>query len=151
VPDLAERIGRAARVPDEQWADRQAAFLAQARLHGGYFLKQGVERQDPLLTASAALHLATSAARALLALNRVLYGGPKYLRSAVARLERKPVGIDEALIAVVLSPSIAAGQHVLDLLDEVVDRPIDGDEALSRFILDNELAWRYRTSPPEYA
>jgi hypothetical protein len=151
VPDLAERIGRAARVPESQWATREAAFLAQARLHGGYFLKQGVERQDPILTASAAVHLATAAARALLALNHVLYAGPKYLGGAVAGLERKPAGIDEALLAVIRSPSVEAGQHVLDLLDQVVERPIDGDEALSRFILDNELAWRYRTQPPEYA
>jgi hypothetical protein len=151
VPDLAERVVRAATVPEDQWAARQVSFLAQARLHGGYFLKQGVERADPILTANAALHLATSAARALLALNHVLHAGPKYLTRALEGLQRKPAGIDEALVALVQRPSIEAGQHVLDLLDRVVDRPIEGDEALSRFVLDNELAWRYRTLPPEYA
>jgi hypothetical protein len=25
------------------------------------------------------------------------------------------------------------------------------EETLSRFVLDNELAWRYRTAPPEYS
>ncbi len=151
VHDLAERIERVATVPDAQWTERQAAFLAQARLHGEYFPKQAVERDDPLLTAHAAVHLATAAARALLALNRVRFSGPKYLRATVAGLERKPAGIDEALVALVQRPSIEAGQGVLDLLDEVVDRRIDGDEALSRFILDNELAWRTRVPPPEYA
>ena len=151
VPDLEERIARIAAVPAAQWLDRQAAFLAQARLHGGYFLRQAVERGDPLLAASAAVHLATSSARALLALNHVLYAGPKYLRAAVAALERKPAGFDDALLAVVQRASIEAGDHLLGLLEGAADWPLDADESLSRFVLDNELAWRTRVPPPEYA
>jgi len=150
VPDLDERIARVAEIPEASWRDAMAAHVAQARLHGGYFLVQGVERGDPLLTAHAAVHLATSAARALLALNRVPFAGPKYLASRLARLADKPAGFDAAVTDLVTRPTIEAGARVLTLLEGAAQWPLDEDATLSQFILDNELAWRYRTPPPEY-
>jgi predicted nucleotidyltransferase len=151
VGDLAERIARVAAVPDDEWDRRAGSFVAQARLHGGYFLKQGIERADPLLTANAAVHLALAVGRALLAHNRVLFQGPKYLGAAVAALAEKPPGIEDALVGVVLQPSIESGAALLDLLEGFREWPMPRDETLSAFILDNELAWRYRTKPPEYS
>jgi predicted nucleotidyltransferase len=150
MPDLEARIARIAAVPDEQWEARMASHLAQARLHGGYFLVQGIEHDDPLLTAHAAVHLATSASRALLALNRVRFAGPKYLATAVAALEVKPAGFDEALVELVARPSVAAGAELLGMLEGAASWPLDDDSTLSTFVLDNELAWRYRVPPPEY-
>jgi predicted nucleotidyltransferase len=150
VDDLHERLERATRVPEEQWRARMGSHIAQARLHGGYFLPQGVEHGDPMLIAHAAVHLATSASRALLALNRVLFSGPKYLAAKVAGLEEKPEGIEAALTELVTRPTADAGAAVLELLEGAADWPIDADSTLSTFILDNELAWRYRTPPPEY-
>jgi predicted nucleotidyltransferase len=150
VPDLGERLARAAEVPEDQWRSRMASHIAQARLHGGYFLRNGVEHGDPLLTAHAAVHLATSSCRALLALNRVLFAGPKYLGSAVAGLADKPDGFDEAVAELVQRPTIEAGAVVLDLLENAAVWPLDSDGTLSTFILDNELAWRYQVPPPEY-
>jgi predicted nucleotidyltransferase len=151
VPDLGERLSRVAVVPDEEWERRAASFVAQARLHGGYFLKQGIERGDPLLAANAAVHLALAVGRALLAHNRVLFQGPKYLGAAVAALPAKPQGVDEALAAVVRQPSVEAGAALLDLLEGFREWPLPRERTLSTFVLDNELAWRYRTKPPEYS
>jgi predicted nucleotidyltransferase len=148
---LAALVARVAEVPESQWVEREAAFVAQARLHGGYFLVQGVERGDPLLAAHAAVHLATSAARALLALNRVRFAGPKYLAAAVRALPRKPDGFDDALLEVVQRPSVDAGRRVLDLLEGAAEWPLPREASLSRFVLDNELAWRTRVPPPEYS
>jgi hypothetical protein len=39
---------------------------------------------------------------------------------------------------------------VLDLLENAADWPLSKDQTLSTFVLENELAWRYRQSPPEY-
>jgi len=150
VPDLQDRIARVAEIPDGRWLEAMASHVAQARLHGGYFLVQGIERDDPMLTAHAAIHLATSASRAMLALNRVPFAGPKYLLSTVADLADKPEGFDEAVSELVVRPSVAAGKRVLDMLEGAADWPLESDGTLSRFILDNELAWRYRTLPPEY-
>ena len=151
VPDLGERIARIGAVPHEDWDRRAGSFMAQARLHGGYFLKQGVERGDALLTANAAVHLALAAGRALLASNRVLFPGPKYLGAAVAALPVKPAGIEDALAAVVQRPSIETGDALLELLERFRDWSVPREQTLSTFILDNELAWRYRTKPPEYS
>jgi predicted nucleotidyltransferase len=150
VTDLEERIARIAVVPDGQWRERVYSQLAQAQLHGGYFLPQGVERGDAILVAHAAVHLATAACRALLAMNRVLFAGPKYLAVAVGSLANKPAGFDSAVVELVDRPTIAAGNKVLSLLERATGRPLDEATALSRFVLDNELAWRYRTPPPEY-
>lgn len=117
VVDLHERIDRVATVPDEAWDARAGSFVAQARLHGDYFLRQGVEHGDALLTANAAVHLALAVGRALLAHNRVLFQGPKYLAAAVAALPAKPAGVDAALVEVVQRPTIEAGSALLDLLE----------------------------------
>ncbi|MDH2443143.1 nucleotidyltransferase domain-containing protein [Amnibacterium sp. CER49] len=151
IGGLPGLVARVAEVPQAQWDERAASFVAQARLHGGYFLVQGVERGDPLLAAHAAVHLATSAARAMLALNHVRFAGPKYLAAAVRALPRKPTGFDEALLEVVQRPSVEAGRRVLGLLEGAADWPLPRDASLSRFVLDNELAWRTRVPPPEYS
>ena len=56
---------------------------------------RAIKRQDPLLIANAALHTVVAADRALLALNRRLFAGPKYLRSAVESLPVRPAGWTE--------------------------------------------------------
>lgn len=90
VDDLEARLDRIAIVPDDAWAGREASFLAQADLHGGYFLTQAFERGDRLLLQHAAVHLVTAASRLLLAHNRVLFQGPKYLTKTVASLPSQP-------------------------------------------------------------
>jgi hypothetical protein len=150
VPDLEQRVRAVAEVPEAQWAERAASFVAQARLHGDYFLVQADERDDPLLAANAALHLALAAARAMLARHRVLFQGPKYLSAALERLDDAPPGFHEALVRVVREPTAANGARVLELLEGAGDWGLPAELTLSRFIEDNELAWRTRIPPPEY-
>lgn len=151
VDDLAERIDRVHLVPEESWAPRVASFLAQARLHGDYFLKQAVDSGDQLLLRHASVHLATSAGRALLALNRVFFSGPKYLAKLVSHLENKPDGFDELLTAVLTDPTYATADALLASLEEFAGDLLPRDSTLSTFVLDNELAWRYGTKTPEYS
>lgn len=151
VPDLPERLARVVQVSAEDWRDRVAGFVAQCRLHGGYFLPQAYDHGDPLLLAHASVHLVTSAARAMLARNGVFFPGPKYLRERVVGLERVPAGFGDLLDAVVASPSPATADALLAAVEAEVGDALPADETLSRFVLDNELAWRYRTAPPEYS
>ncbi|WP_150306399.1 nucleotidyltransferase domain-containing protein [Planctomonas psychrotolerans] len=151
IDDLDARLALIASLPDEIWDRRAGSFVAQARLHGGYFLRQGIERGDVLLTANAAVHLVLAVGRALLAHNRVLYQGPKYLDAAVSSLPVKPPGVEAALRDVVSRPTIESGAALLDLLEGFRDWPVPAESTLSRFVLDSELAWRYRTPPPEYS
>jgi hypothetical protein len=151
VDDLAARIGRIGDAADGDWNARVASFLAQARLHGGYFLEQAAASGDQLLLRHASLHLATSAARALLAVNHIRYPGPKYLSKLVSALDRKPDGFDALLAAVLADPNPATADALLSSLESFTGAILAKDETLSTFVLDNELAWRYRTKTPEYS
>ncbi|HWU47657.1 MAG TPA: hypothetical protein VN133_12945 [Humibacter sp.] len=150
IGDLGERIARVATVPEGQWRSRLASHLAQARLHGGYFIKQGIQRDDPVLSHHAAVHLATSAARAVLALNRTMFPGTKELLSTLEAVSDKPVGMVTAIEELLRAPSIQGADRVLELLEPAAGWSLEPEHTLSTFVLDNELAWRYRESPPEY-
>jgi hypothetical protein len=151
VPDLEARLARVVSLPASDWSDRVAGFVAQCRLHGGYFLPQAYEHGDPLLLAHATVHLATSAARALLARERVFFPGPKYLRARVDGLVSAPAGFGTLLDSVLASPTPETAAALLAAVEDTVGHALPRDETLSRFVLDNELAWRYRTAPPEYS
>jgi hypothetical protein len=151
VDDLAERIALISASSDDDWTARTASFIAQARLHGGYFLKQAAVSGDALLLHHAAVHLATSVSRALLAVNRVRFPGPKYLSKLVSTLENKPDGIDALLVSVVENPSAGTADAILSALEAFTGEVLPQEQTLSTFVLDNELAWRYRTKTPEYS
>ncbi|MCU1509083.1 MAG: hypothetical protein JWQ12_1348 [Glaciihabitans sp.] len=151
VDDLADRLERAARVPDEQWMSRAASFLAQVRLHGGYFLDNAYRASDNLLLQHAAVHAVVAADRALLALNHVTFQGQKYLTKTTAVLERKPHGWQQLVDDLLSAPSPTTSGALTAALEEFYDWPLPREQTLSRFIVDNELAWRYRTPNPEYS
>jgi predicted nucleotidyltransferase len=65
-------IERITKLPDDVWGERVRSHVAQARLYGGYFLKQAVERDDTFLRQHAGLHLSLASARAALASSRTL-------------------------------------------------------------------------------
>jgi predicted nucleotidyltransferase len=151
VDDLAARIDRISAVPDDVWTGRVASFIAQARLHGDYFLKGALGSGDIVLVRHASVHFASSAGRALLALNHEFFSGPKYLAKQVAALARKPAGFDALLQTVMAEPSVEAADALLASLESFTGAVLPEDATLSTFVLDNELAWRYGTKTPEYS
>ncbi|WP_223693454.1 nucleotidyltransferase domain-containing protein [Leifsonia poae] len=151
IDDLPDRIARIHTTSDTDWEARAASFLAQARLHGGYFLDQAWTAGDQLLLTHASVHLATSACRALLALNHRRFPGPKYLAKLTAELDRKPDGFDDLISALLSEPNPATGGALLSSLESFTGSVLPHEQTLSTFVLDNELAWRYRTKTPEYS
>lgn len=148
--DIAAVVRRIPQLSDEAWDDRVRSFVAQARLYGGYFLRQGVEHGDPFLVRHAAVHLTLAAARAALAKAHVLMQGPKYV-SRLVRSVPTPDGFVEAWDRAVREPGAATAEPLLRLLDEWLADGMDGDEALSTFIRDNELAWLRGGVPVEFS
>lgn len=150
---LAEISGLAASIPsppEDQWIALMASFLAQARLHGLYFLNHGEKHDDRLLLHHAAVHFAFSVGRAVLALNRVLFAGPKYLETRLNTVPNTLPELVPRLRAFVTAPTVAEAQALLADLDGLTDWPLTMDQTLSRFIEDNELAWLTEVIPPEY-
>jgi predicted nucleotidyltransferase len=138
------------RLDDEEFDRRARSFVAQARLQAFYFLVQGVEHENALLTHHAAVHLAYAVGRALLAHNRRLFQGPKYLEQTVAQLPQAPERCVELMKALVQTPSIEAGNALLAALESYHDWNLGYEDTLSTFVTDNELAWFTAISPPEY-
>jgi len=142
-------IERITTLPDDVWSERVRSHVAQARLHGGYFLKQAVERDDAFLRHHAGLHLSLAAARAALASSRTLMQGPKYV-SRLVRSVPTPDGFVEAWERVVADPDIESAAVLMGILDDWLGLNLDGDETLSVFIRDNELAWLRGGIPAEF-
>lgn len=149
-PEVAGLVAALPQLPDEAWDARAAAFIAQMRLYGGYFLRQGAQLGDELLLRWAAIHLLTSAGRALLAHAHVLFPGAKYLSGLLASLPDLPAGYLELSHQLLVSPTPELGRSLMDLVETHADWPITQEETLSRFVRDNELTWLTRVPPPEF-
>ncbi|MFT3797462.1 nucleotidyltransferase domain-containing protein [Microbacterium sp.] len=149
LPGLEEAIARIVELPEDGWVDRVRSYVAQARLYGGYFLPQAVAAGDEFLRRHAGVHCALAAARAALAANRVMLPGPKYL-AALVRTVPAPDGFLAAWDRLVAAPDTETGRAVLGILDDWLGVGLTPDEALSRFIRDNELAWLRGTVPAEF-
>jgi predicted nucleotidyltransferase len=148
--DLERLLRGVAAVPEARWQDLAASQLAQARLHGEYFLAQGLDHADPLLTAHAAVHLAVAAARTLLALGHVRHPGAKQLLERIRALPDAPAGFADTLSTLVTAPTAAVAAAVLTATEAAAGGLLPASATLSRFVLDNELAWFTRVPPPEY-
>ncbi|MGO7983323.1 hypothetical protein ACC691_36315 [Rhizobium johnstonii] len=97
------------------------------------------------------MHLALAAARAVLAHNRILFRGPKYVSEMLREAPEAPTGFAEAIDALLERPGVQAADGVLSTLHDFRDWPLDRADALSRFVEDNELAWLTGRLPPEYS
>ena len=146
---IADQVAAIVTLPDQVWQKRVTAYRAQARLYGGYFLKQGDQLGDQFLVQHAGVHLALAAGRIALAQHHRFFSGQKYLTATLAELDL-PVRFETTWRHVVQAPSAAVGQHLLEAIDVWLGPPEDFDLQLSRFIADNELAWLNDTIPPEF-
>ena len=147
LPDLVRSITV---LPDEVWARRVAAYRAQLELYAGYFVHQGAERGDDFLLRHAAIHACLAAGRLALARLRRLYRGQKYLQADITSLSGLPDGFADCWLRLVLDPTLAAADALRDTVDAWLGEPPSVDEALARFITDNELGWLTGRRPPEF-
>ncbi|GAA3442717.1 nucleotidyltransferase domain-containing protein [Planomonospora venezuelensis] len=148
IEGLQEQIERIATLPEAEWRRREQSHVAAARLYAGYFLPQAEKLGDPLLRQWAALHLVTSAGRALLAGQRMLFEGPKYLTRAV-RAVRRPDEYDALVEELLAAPRSETGFALLGVLERHRPAGLSWEETLGRFVQDDELAWFFGTTPPE--
>jgi hypothetical protein len=150
-PSVAGLVAAIPRIPDDVWADRGRSFVAQLRLYVHYFLLQGEAHGNTYLRTWAAVHAVGAGGRALLALNRTLFQGPKYLEKTVPGLPRVPAGYADLAAALLQDPTAERGQAYAAAIEELHDWGMTPDETLSRFVRDNELAWLTGRLPPEFS
>lgn len=149
-PQVAGLVAAIPTLPESAWAERMASFIAQMRLYGGYFLKQGAQLGDEYLLRWAAVHAVGSAGRALLARGHVLFQGNKYLTGLLTGLPDLPAGYLDLSDRLLATPTAALGREFLDMVEGHEAWPITRDQTLSRFVRENELSWLTRIPPPEF-
>lgn len=94
--------------------------------------------------------MVSAGGRALLALNRTLFRGPKYLESSIGALDRKPYDYYHHLARqLVTRPSEESAAAYMQALETFHSWPLDRTASLSVFVRDNELAWLTGVLPPE--
>ena len=149
VEPLADLIAAITAPGPAHFAARIHSFAAQFALHADYFLPHGRAHDDAALAANAAVHAGFAAGRIALAERAVLYRGPKYL---LAQL--REAGCEElaaAIVALVDGRSEEAVERVRSLVPVLSESAgVIDDDALARFITDNEWAWFTGHAPPEH-
>jgi hypothetical protein len=150
LPGLEESLASLATLPEQEWDRRVDAHLAQARLHGRYFLGQAHASGEEFLRRHAASHLALAAARCAFAANRTLLRGPKYVSETLAGLPDLPSGFLTLWQRALTHADPADATALVGLLEGWLPRVLPREETLSTFIRDNELAWLTGTLPAEY-
>jgi hypothetical protein len=143
--ELAALVRDIVRVDDDHVNIVMRAMLAQASLHGRYFLPHGLLTGDAALGAHAAVHAAYALGRCVLARHRVLFRGQKYLSEQLRSVGE--AGAADAINSLCAHPSIGAFSAAVEATVGTVPEP---DAALSRFVLDNEWSWFTGTPVPEH-
>lgn len=128
--------------------ERARSFVAQARLQACYFAEQARARDNTFLRHHAATHLVMACGRALLAANRVLFQGPKYLEQQVELLVDKPADIDRLMHEALQSPCPSTARVLLHAVESFREWGLSHAETLSVFVEDNELGWLTGAPPP---
>jgi predicted nucleotidyltransferase len=151
VHGLEARLARIRQISESSWIERQATFIAHARLQNWYFIPQAEKLGNTFLLHHAAVHLVMAAGRALLASNRVLFKAPKYLERTVAELPSKPFEYERLAARALADPGQRSASSLMEALEAFRDWPLPLSSTLSRYVEENELSWLTGVMPPEYS
>jgi hypothetical protein len=94
---------------------RMESYYSQVFYHFSFF-EFAYYSQTKYLIYETATKLILSAGRLILADNRMLYPNRKRFFSELMKAPDKPAGICDAMLAFLDQPTIAAGQHIIDLI-----------------------------------
>ncbi|MFI8952233.1 nucleotidyltransferase domain-containing protein [Streptomyces sp. NPDC053750] len=147
--DIAGRVASIPVLPPKSWESRAISFMSEVRWHGTDFLPQAIALDNTFLLHHAAVHTVSAGGRALLALNRTLFRGPRYLDATLATLDRIPGGYSSLARQLITQPSRESADAYVQALEDFHPWPVDPAASASIFIRDNELAWLTRVLPPE--
>jgi hypothetical protein len=147
--DIAARVAAIPVLPPMVWEGRAVSFMSQVWWHGTDFLPQAIASGNTFLLHHAALHTVAAGGRALLALNRTLFRGPRYLDATLDTLDRIPDRYRDLARRLISQPSRESADAYVQALETFHSWPVDRATSVSIFIRDNELAWLTGMLPPE--
>lgn len=147
--DIAGRVAAIPVLPATVWDRRAISFMSEVWWHGTDFLPQAIASGNAFLLHHAAVHTVLAGGRALLALNRTLFRGPRYLDATLATLDRVPDGYRDLARELITQPSQEGADAYVQALESFHPWPVDRAASASIFIRNNEHAWHTGILPPE--
>jgi len=147
--EIAGRIAAIPVLPAAVWEERAVSFMTQVWWHGTDYLPLAVAFENAFLLYHAAINTVEAGGRALLALNRQLFRGPRYLEDAIDGLDRKPDGYRDLAHHLLTNPSRESADAYVDALERFYPWPVDRAASASIYVRDNELAWLNSAPPPQ--
>lgn len=112
-----------------------------------YFVKEATKRPNPYLLSYATSNLALFAAKLILAHNKMLFPGHKWLMEEVKRAKKKPDNFIELIDQLLKAPALDKAIALKDCVAAYQNWGLTYDQALTRFIEDVELNWRFGKPP----
>jgi predicted nucleotidyltransferase len=146
VDGLEALVREAARYPVEGLEDRLRSFRAHLR-YWQWMYGEGEGSGNAFVTAMASPNVVLFAGRLILAHNRLLYPGYKWLLRVLRGVAEQPPGLMAAIDAVVERPDRRAVDALFDLVAGFRDWGLGDLPWGARFVHETELAW-LRGRPP---
>lgn len=146
LPEVEAQITEAtAPLPDDWWTERVITHTASFRLFGGYFLPQGLQLRDAFLISAASSKFAEAVGRAVLAKNRRLFAGIKYVSATLREL-----GMEDQLLVplevFLREPTVEGAIAIMTTIEPILATPLEPEASLGRFVADHEFEWLWKAT-----
>ena len=147
--DIAGQVAAIPVLPPTVWESRANSYMSEVWWHGTDYLPQAIATNNTFLLHHAAVHTVAAGGRALLALNRTLFRGPRYLDATIATLDRVPDRYSDLARQLITQPSQESADAYVQALESFHPWPVDRRASASTFVRNNEHAWLTGIVPPE--
>jgi hypothetical protein len=123
-----------------------AAFFSQV-VTLNWFVREAAKRADPYLLAWACSNLVLYGGRLILAHNRILVPYHKWFMYELRRAPDRPADLVEHAEALLARPGKESAQAFRNSVVEFRDWGLTMQQAVARFIIENEWNWREGRPP----
>lgn len=147
IPGLEDTLRRITTYPEADRDAKMKSFYSQVALLGRFFVGEAAKRDDAYLMSHSVSSLVLFGCRLILAYNRVLYPYHKWMIWEVERVSEKPDGFMEAIQNVLAKPGVETAEAFCKSLEDWHDWGVSLEDAVNRFMIDDEWNWRTGATP----
>ncbi|MGG1640338.1 hypothetical protein ACIFQM_03400 [Paenibacillus sp. NRS-1782] len=147
IPDLDNLLARISVYPEKNRERDIKDFYAQIYLYAFYFAGEAAKKDNTYLKSHAASNLVLFSGRVILTHNRILFPCHKGLIEAVTGAAEKPDNFVEQVNSLLLAPTFEKCMDFAKMMLAFKDPGISFDQAISRFVENNEWNWLTQEPP----
>lgn len=147
VPGLNERLAKIPVYPELNRTQNIKDFQSQVLLYGYYFAGEAVKKNNPYLLSQVVSNLVLFGSRMILAHNRILFPCHKSMMAEVEKAPEKPDTFLELSHELLLNPTHEKCMELTEVILGFLDMELSSEQAVTRFIQNNEWNW-IDQSPP---